>query len=311
MSFAAFKSKLASKVPTDLAQEFGKKSYNDTRFWKLALPNGLEESKAVIRFLPQQDPDKSSFFRYYHFNFQDPNTSQYYIENCLNTHGDEVPDPCSEENRRLWNMTVPTGVDPDYYKNIARKRSRKTSFIANILVVKDNANPENNGKVFLFRFGIKILEKINVASAGNLELGKPPFDPTSFDDGANFALVMVKDEKSGFFVYDRSVFGNQSSIGDDTRQEEIYNQLYDLDTVLTFKPYNELKTRLDMVLGRSTNAPKPDESQQEPEIPVEPVTNYAAPTAAKKIEPVTVSRPSYTTDDEDEDMKFLEDLIPF
>lgn len=313
-NFSDFKKKLQQRSPSELSSAFAAKSYEDDRFWKLPTPSGKEESSAIIRFLPQKDPDKLSFFKYFHFSFLNEATDQYYIENCLNTFGDNVADPCSEENRRLWNLVPPVGADAEYYKNICRKRKRKVGYISNILVVQDKKSPQNNGKVFLFKFGVKILEKINIAAAGNTDLGKVAFDPTSFDDGANFALTMQKDD-TGFFQYSKSVFGNQSSIGDDAMQEAIFNKLYDLDTVLEFKDYAQLKERLNLVLGTTNTVVHSDESQHMDtsiDIPHEAIVlpTPATPTAkssTKKTSPVVIASTTQATDDED--MEFLNQLI--
>ena len=72
----------------------------------------------------------------------------------------------SEENTRLWN----TGVDSD--KEIARKRKRKLSYYSNIFIVSDPKHPENEGKVFLFKFGKKIFDKITEAMQPLLKMKK-------------------------------------------------------------------------------------------------------------------------------------------
>jgi hypothetical protein len=284
-SFADFKQKMNARNPQAIADAYAGKSYIDSRFWKLATPAGKEESTAVIRFLPQTDPEKTPFKQYYHFGFQEPTTNEYYVENCLNSLGEGVPDPCSEENKELWNKKPAPGQDPEIFKNIARKRKRKIGYIANILVIQDKSNPENNGKVFLFKFGAKVLEKITIAAAGNTDLGKAPFDPTDFDTGANFALTMQK-EDSGFFGYDKSTFGNQSPIPADI-QERVYESLYDLDTILVFKSYDELKSRLDMVLGRTTKATKPDDSQHD-----QYQTAYTESPAQQMPSPIVRAKPT-------------------
>lgn len=303
--FKDFKKKLQERNPSELSSAFAAKSYEDTRFWKLPTPAAKENSTAIIRFLPQKDADKSSFFRYYHYSFFNKVTQQYYIENSLNTFGDNVLDPCGEENRRMWNLTPPQGCSSEYYKDICRERKRKTGYISNILVVQDKKNPDNEGKVFLFKFGIKILEMINLTAEGNADLGKEPFDPTSFDNGANFALTMHKDD-TGFFQYSKSVFGNQSSIGDDELQESVYQRLYELDNVLEFKPYDQLKDRLNTVLGNTTTTVPVDDSQPDVDAPyIPPVNLITAPN--EKVSPVTIK----PTKDflEDEDMAFLNDLL--
>ena len=161
-------------------KEKNKSKYQDDRFWKPELDktgNGF----AVIRFLPAPEGEDLPWQRVWSHAFQD--VGGWYIENSLTTLGQK--DPVSEENTRLWN----TGLDSD--KEIARKRKRKLSYFSNILVVSDPKHPENEGKVFLFKFGKKIFDKITEAMQPAFEDEKP-MNPFDFWKGANFKLKIRK-----------------------------------------------------------------------------------------------------------------------
>ena len=86
----------------------------------------------------------------YSHAFQGP--GGWYIENSLTTMNQK--DPVSEYNTQLWN----SGVDSD--KETARKQKRSFSYYSNIYVVRDPANPQNEGKVMLYKYGKKIHDKI-------------------------------------------------------------------------------------------------------------------------------------------------------
>ena len=216
-----------------------KKSYIDERIWKPVMDktgNGF----AIIRFLPAPDGEDLPWAKVWNHAFQGP-TGQWYIENSLTTIGQN--DPVSEMNSAYWN----SGVESD--KEIARKQKRKLQYFANILVVKDSANPSNEGKVMLYRFGKKIFDKCMEAMqpAFKDETAVNPFD---FWEGANFKLKLRKVE--GYWNYDKSEFSAPSPLfDDDDKLEEVWKKQYPLSefsAATNFKSYEELKKRLDMVL---------------------------------------------------------------
>jgi hypothetical protein len=195
---------------------------------------------AVIRFLPAVEGEDMPWAKVWNHAFQGP-TGQWYIENSLTTIGQN--DPVSEMNSAYWN----SGVESD--KEIARKQKRKLQYFANILVVEDSANPQNEGKVMLYRFGKKIFDKCMEAMqpAFKDETAVNPFD---FWEGANFKLKLRMVE--GYWNYDKSEFSAPSPLFDDDDQlEEVWKKQYPLSEFTAetnFKSYEELKKRLDMVL---------------------------------------------------------------
>ena len=211
----------------------------DDRLWKPELDktgNGF----AVIRFLPAPEGEELPWAKMYSHAFQ--GTGGWYIENSLTTIGQK--DPVSEYNRELWN----SGSDSD--KEVVRKQKRKLSYYANIYVVQDKSNPQNEGKVFLYKFGKKIFDKIMEAMQPEFE-DETPINPFDFWQGANFKLKIVK--KDGYWNYDKSEFDRTSALlDDDDALEGIWKKQYSL-TALTaadqFKSYDDLKKRLDYVLG--------------------------------------------------------------
>ena len=221
-----------------------KKSYVDERLWKPELDktgNGF----AIIRFLPAVKGEELPWAKIWNHAFQGP-TGQWYIENSLTTIGQK--DPVSEMNTSYWN----SGVESD--KEIARRQKRKLQYFSNIYVVEDPKHPENEGKVFLFRFGKKIFDKI-------METMQPAFDdeiainPFDFWKGTDFKLKIRKVD--GFWNYDKSEFGGKPSalFDDDDKLEEVWKKQYslkDYTAPTNFKSYDELKTRLDTVLAGTT-----------------------------------------------------------
>ena len=211
----------------------------DERLWKPEVDktgNGF----AVIRFLPAPEKEEIPWAKLYSHAFQGP--GGWYIENSLTTTGGK--DPVSEHNRELWN----SGNESD--KDVVRRQKRKLSYYANIYVVKDPTNPQNEGGVFLYKFGKKIFDKVMEAMQPEFE-DETPINPFDFWQGANFKLKIVK--KDGYWNYDKSEFDKVSPLlEDEDALEAIWNKEYSLTAITAadqFKSYDDLKKRLDYVLG--------------------------------------------------------------
>lgn len=221
-----------------------KPSYEDDRIWKCERDKS-GNGYAVIRFLPASNNEDMPWVQMWSHGFKGP--GGWYIENSLTTLGKD--DPVSKANTALWN----SGVESD--KNIARDRKRKLSYYSNILVLEDSANAENEGKVFLYRYGKKIFEKIT--SVMNPEFkDETPLNPFDFWEGANFKIKIR--QVDGYANYDKSEFASQSKLydGDDAKCEAIWKQqhsLQDLVTVDKFKSYQELEARFNTVVGSSSD----------------------------------------------------------
>ncbi len=221
------------------------KSYVDERMWKPTVDKA-GNGYAVIRFLPGKD-DNLPFVRYWDHGFKGP-TGQWYIENSLTSVGQ--PDPVGELNSRLWN----SGIESD--KDKARSQKRRLHYVTNIYVVNDPSAPHNEGKVFLYKFGKKIFDKIydlmNPAFAD-----ETPIDPFDFWEGADFKLKIRNVE--GYRNYDKSEFSSASQFlsADEAKLEETYNNMHDLTEFTNpknYKTYDELKTKLMRVLGEEATA---------------------------------------------------------
>ena len=251
MSFAKLKkqSKLGS-LTAKLVKEVEKMNNNgtsgDDRLWKLDVDKS-GNGYAVIRFLPAPDGEDLPFVKLYSHAFQGP--GGWYIENSLTTLGQK--DPVSEYNTQLWNNGTDNG------KETARKQKRKLTYTSNIYVVKDPANPENEGKVFLFKYGKKIFDKLTAAMQPEFE-DEEAIDPFDFWQGANFKLKAKN--VAGYRNYDSSEFAAQSPLlDDDDALEAIWKKEVSLAEIVAtdqFKSYEDLKRRLDYVLGNA--APRQD-----------------------------------------------------
>ena len=222
-----------------------KKSYVDERLWKPQMDK-TGNGYAVIRFLPAVKGEDLPWAKVWNHAFQGP-TGQWYIENSLTTLGQK--DPVSEMNSAYWN----SGVESD--KEIARKQKRKLQYFSNIFVVSDPKNPENEGKVFLYRYGKKIFDKCMEAMQPAFE-DETPVNPFDFWEGANFKLKIRKVD--GYWNYDKSEFEAPAPLfADDEQLEEVWEKQYALTEFTAptnFKSYDELKKRLDTVLAGTTTA---------------------------------------------------------
>ena len=211
----------------------------DDRFWKLTVDKS-QNGYAVIRFLPAPEGEDLPFVKVYSHAFQGP--GGWYIESSLTTLGQK--DPVSELNSELWNNGTDAG------KEQARKQKRKLTYISNIYVVKDPANPENEGKTFLFKYGKKIFDKLTEAMQPEFE-DEEAIDPFDFWQGANFKLKAKN--VAGYRNYDSSEFARPDALlEDDDEMEAVWKKQYSLAEFVApdqFKTYDELKKRLDYVLG--------------------------------------------------------------
>lgn len=277
----------------------GKKDYNDTRFWKVSR-NSEGSAFAEIRFLPappdspEWGEEQHCFQKFISHSFEGP-TEKYYIENSRKSLGEDFDDPIAEYNDVLWNK-----VGTEAAKNQARKQKRQKRFVANILVVRDPVKPENNGKVFLYEFGQKIFDKIQSAMAPPAESGRKGiniFDPW---DGANFHIEAHNNTVDGFkfLDYAQSTFGTPTPIegGDDAKITALWEQQHSLNQFVSekntdfFKSYDELKKRLETVMGA------PMEKLLDPTHTVKKSQN-----TLKELEQQDATLKNYLSDDDDED----------
>jgi hypothetical protein len=271
-------------------------SRSDDRFWQPEVDKA-GNGYAVIRFLAPPKGEELPWVRVWNHGFQGP-TGKWYIENSLTTLN--KADPVSELNTELWN----SGSEAN--KEVARKQKRKLTYITNILIVKDAAHPENEGKVFLYKFGKKIFDKIKDVAEPQFEDEKP-VNPFDFWEGANFKLKIRNVE--GYRNYDKSEFDSVSPISeDDSKIEAIWSKQYPLKEFLdpkNFKTYEELKKKLDMVLGLAGGAAPIKKAEEvdldEDEAPVWPTK--IAPKKEEKAPPKNVDM-----DDDDDSISYFSKL---
>lgn len=279
------KSELMAKVMEKMNADSGNYPKDD-RVWTLSRDKE-DKGEAVIRFLPDVRSDEN-WVRLIHYGFQGP-SGQWYIENSLRTIGKE--DPVNDANKKLYASKNKSD------EAIAKTRGAKTTFISNILVIKDKANPENEGKVFLFKYGKSIFEYITNAIKPKFDDDEAflPFDPL---EGRNFAIKIFKSEKNQQFTYEASKFLKESAIAEsDEEIEEILEKTYDLTEFIAddqFKSYAELNKRFIQVWdgGSKSENEYEDEEEDEEEDDYEEV-----------IKPKSTSRKETikSSDDEDDD----------
>lgn len=232
----------------------------DTRYWKPKVDKA-GNGYSIIRFLPPTKGEEVAWIKYWDHFFKGP-TGQWYVENSLTTIGEQ--DPCSEYNSELWNRGDDEG------KRIARKQKRRLHYVSNILVVKDPANPENEGKVFLYEYGKKIFEKLNGLMNPEVTEFMSEDDvtrivPCDFWEGCNFIMKIktIREGENTWRNYDDSQFdiANCGKIADTDKEiEKIWDAQYSLNEIVDpsqFKSYDELKARFNVVLGIDNSSPEP------------------------------------------------------
>tara|TARA_R110000868_G_scaffold79604_23_gene226459 strand:+ start:2678 stop:3613 length:936 start_codon:yes stop_codon:yes gene_type:complete len=260
----------------------GQQKSIDERFWKLSVDQKTGIGYAKIRFLIAPKGEEISWARTFSHGFQGP-AGGWFIENCPTTL--ERTCPVCAENNRLWKTDIESN------KNIARDRKRKQQWISNILVLEDTAHPENNGKVFLFKYGKKIFDKVNEKLEPQFPDQKPS-NPYDLWEGSDFKLKAQK--VGGFQNYDKSSFDEPSELfpGDDAAKEAVWEQEYPLQEFLKdtqFKSYEDLEKQLTRALtgeGRKTASEQIEEEAALPvPVPAPSVRSTRAPSPAAKAAP--------------------------
>lgn len=302
-SFDALKknrSKSLEKL-TEQLEKIGSKGYSDPnegKFWK-PTRDSAGNGFAILRFLPAPENEDMPFVRVWDHGFQGP--GGWYIENSLTTLGQ--PDPVSEYNGKLWN----SGNEAD--KELARKQKRRLHYVANVYIIKDSGNPDNDGKVFLFKFGKKIWDKLNDLMNPSFE-DEAPVNPFDLWEGANFRLKIRQFE--GYANYDKSEFDSPAPLfDDDAKLEAVWKQEHSLQELLDpkhFKSYDELQAKLHRVLGitgdtsKRSSAPASAEDDLDEDLDMSNLGKSEAPKAPKAQES------SYSDDSDDSDLEFFKSL---
>ena len=301
MSFADLKKQSSLGSVTQMLVKEVEKMNNtgggaDERLWKPELDK-TGNGYAVIRFLPSPDGEDIPWAKLYSHAFQGP--GGWYIENSLTTNGGK--DPVSDYNRELWN----SGNESD--KDTVRKQKRKLSYYSNVYVVKDQVNPQNEGKVFLFKYGKKIFDKVMEAMQPEFE-DETPINPFDFWQGANFKLKIVK--KDGYWNYDKSEFDAVSPLlDDDDALEALWKKEYSLAAVTApdqFKTYDVLEKRLKYVLGQGRPAPRRLDEELEDES--EGRGSFKPDFKSRKAEETVTAAVSSSSEDEDDALSYFQKL---
>jgi len=254
----------------------------DNRIWKPAVDKA-GNGYAVIRFLPAPDNPDIPWVKYYSHGFKGE-TGKWFIEDCPTSVGETCP--VCEANSKLWN----SGIDDD--KEIARDRKRRLHYLSNILVLKDSQNPENEGKVFLYKYGAKIFSKLMEAMQPAFE-DETPVNPFNLFNGANFK-VKIK-QVGGYWNYDSSEFDKASALfdGDEKMLKKVFDGLHpiaEFSDKANYKSYEELKNKLDSVLGNN--------------VPVDSgYTSTPAPSVGNSV--ASGSDDVDSNDDDDDDMAYF------
>lgn len=296
-----------SKLLAQIETVTTKKTYNDNagEYWK-PTKDKAGNAAAVIRFLPNKDVEDFPFVRMFSHSFKNKTTGHWYIENSLSTIGGQ--DYIGSVNQELWN----SGIEEN--KEICRVQKRKLQYISNILVIKDLNAPDNNGKVFKYKYGAKIFEKIHNAAKGDADLGEPAVNAFDVDSGADFLLKMQKANDQ--FNYDASKFNNPRALfdGDEDKVNEVLGQCFDLNLEIApdqFKTEAELKDKYLWVMGLKKSgkaAPQTQDQDVEDELLMLGKLANEEPKAAAKPAKKGPPMPTMTADDSD-DADFFAALI--
>lgn len=276
-----------------------KKDYNDDRYWAPAVDksgNGF----AVIRFLPAPGDEEMPYVKMYNHGFKVG--AKWFIEHCPTTIGGKCF--VCEQNNELWATELKEN------QAIVRNRKRQQSYHSNIIVVSDPKNPDNEGKVFLYRYGAKIFQKIIEAIQPEFD-DETPMNPFDFWEGANFKLKIRQVE--GYRNYDKSEFERPTPLfdGDEVMLEKVWKQEHSLTEIISpdkFKPYEELVKKFKMVVNNQQSS----DSDDKPEVPksnnMDRFTSKKEPKKSEEEPKEETSTPA-ASDDDDDDFKMYARLL--
>lgn len=292
-----------SKLLNAIDKTSAKKSYADSDdkkdFWNIT-EDKAGNGTAIIRFLPDANIDEIPFVRIYSYGFKNEETGKWYIENSLQTIGQE--DPVNDLKRKWWNSK-----DLDEQEKAKKLFGRRTNYTSNILVISDPANPENEGKVFKFRYGQKIFDKIVSAAKPEFEDTDPvnAFDPMN---GADFRMKIKK--VAGYRNYDDSAFGPVKPLfkGDQAKIDSVLSQCHNIQALVgadQFKSYDELKKKLETVLGLNNDSDAP--VRRTTAAAEDDVSAFVQET--KKVEPSRKAPAVASSTEDDDDLEFFRNLV--
>lgn len=290
MSFANLKrnrnsiDKLVAAVESTGGGE--KSSYKDDRMWKPTIDK-MGNGYAVVRFLPAAEGQDLPWVRYWDHGFKGP-TGKWYIERSLTSIGQD--DPVGKLNSKLWNIS---DDDKSPTRKQARDQKRRLNHVANVLVVSDPANPENEGKIFMYKFGKKIFDKIMDAMQPQYA-DETPMNPFDFWEGASFKIKIRKVD--GWVNYDKSEFDSPSELSsDDSYLEGVYNSLHPIGEFTDpkfYKSYADLEKKMNDVLGMESEMPMAQQNQMNAQSP--------APTM-RETPPQSIEEMATSSNDESEE----------
>jgi hypothetical protein len=298
------------------AKSGGNYKDDDANMWKLE-GDKAGNGRAVIRFLPGKDDDANVFVKTFSHGFKNE-AGKWFIENCPTTIGKECP-VCEANGVLVGDMDWKQV--PEDIKKVVRNRKRKVSYITNVLVVEDPTHPDNEGKVFLFKFGQSIFDKIALKIKPQFE-DDEALNPFDAEEGANFKIRMRRVD--GYANFDTSEFSAAEPIGNDKRIKEVISQLHDIETFVDpkqFKSYDDMSTKLNSVLGGASNNSARRQARPADEDDNIDMLNAAAAGSAKKSStksddvdptqdiPMTSTKSSAPAmDDDDDSIDFFKNL---
>lgn len=293
MSFADYLKNRQNSLETltqTIKQDVQQDSRSDDNMWKPTMGKD-GTGYAVIRFLPGKDPSKAPWIKMFDHGFQGP-TGRWYIENSLTTLGQK--DPVSDYNSKLWNNGTEDGKDQ------ARKQKRRTNYYVNVMVLKDPANPQNEGKVKLYRFGQKIFDKLMGALQPEFA-DEDPINPFDLFEGANFRIKLKT--VAGYWNYDSSEFERPSPLSEDeSKLEAIFNAQHDVHDLVTpdkFKSFEELQDKLYDVLDLKGGSAVAPSTAGTPQPAYQAPTAETSTTEAEFADVFKKPDASSSTDDDD------------
>jgi hypothetical protein len=206
----------------------------------------------LVRLIPNLANPERTLFHYYHHLWNSVVTNELVSCLCPATYGERCP--IDEYRSKIYRNQDKAEIER------IKPIKRNENWLANVYVIKDPTNPENQGQVKILRFGKQLDKIITSAISGDDadDLGMKIFDLS--ERGCNLR-IKVETNEGGYPTYVASKFTSPSSLEGDPDLDTVYDSVKSLDTIFEHKSYEEVAKALNIhFLGQTESASAPTKS---------------------------------------------------
>jgi hypothetical protein len=241
----------------------------------------------LVRLIPNIQNPERTLFHYYHHLWNSVITNELVSVLCPTTYGERCP--IDEYRSRIYKTQDKAEIER------IKPIKRNENWLANVYVIKDPTNPDNQGQVKILRFGKQLDKIITSAISGDdaEDLGAKIFDLS--ENGCNLR-IKVETNEGGYPTYVASKFTSSSPLEGNPDTDEIYESIKSLDTIFEHKSYDEVQKQFNIhFLGQT------EESSTSVKTKSNSVTSNAVEDSDEDLEYTTPKKPIVQTKPDEED----------